>query len=102
DARSPRPAGRPFRRQAGPTSMTRDRVKLALTLAGGIVLVTLPYWVGDLYQLHLASLIGAYWALIAGLNLVVGYTGQLSIGHVGLLAVGSYCFAILAGKVGLN
>ena len=58
-------------------------------------LITLPWWAGDLYKLHLAALICAYWVLIGGLNLVVGYSGQLSIGHVGLLAIGAYCFAIL-------
>jgi branched-chain amino acid transport system permease protein len=82
--------------------MTGSRTKLALVAAGGLALATLPYWAGDLYQLHLAALIGAYWVLIAGLNLVVGYTGQLSIGHVGLLAVGAYGFAILAGRYGLD
>ena len=82
--------------------MTPHRIKGALLLVGGLALVALPYWAGDLYQLHLASLIGAYWILIAGLNLVVGYAGQLSIGHVGLLAVGSYCFAILAGTHGID
>src|SRR4051812_49879111 len=81
--------------------MTPDRMKGALVLAGALALVALPYWAGDLYQLHLATLIGAYWVLIAGLNLVVGYTGQLSIGHVGLLAIGAYAFAILAGKSGV-
>ena len=40
--------------------------------------------------------------LIGGLNLVVGYSGQLSIGHVGLLAIGAYCFAILAGTHGVH
>ena len=40
--------------------------------------------------------------MIAGLNLVVGFTGQLSIGHVGLLSIGSYTFAILAGKMGVD
>jgi branched-chain amino acid transport system permease protein len=82
--------------------MTGARMKFVLLIGAGAGLVLLPYWTGDLYQLHLASLIGAYWVLIAGLNLVVGYTGQLSIGHVGLLAVGSYAFAIIAGKLGLN
>jgi branched-chain amino acid transport system permease protein len=82
--------------------MTRERTTGALLVAAALALVALPYWAGDLYQLHLASLIGAYWILIAGLNLVVGYSGQLSIGHVGLLAVGSYCFAILAGTHGIN
>jgi branched-chain amino acid transport system permease protein len=68
----------------------------------GILLVTLPYWSGNQYYLHVASLIGVYWILIAGLNLVVGYTGQLSIGHVGLLAVGSYCYAILTHTYDVN
>lgn len=82
--------------------MTPDRLRGVALVAGGLALVALPWWAGDLYQLHLASLIGAYWILIAGLNLVVGYAGQLSIGHVGLLAVGSYCFAILAGTHGVD
>ncbi len=61
-------------------------------------LAALPWWARDQYQLHLASLIAVYWILIAGLNLVVGFSGQLSIGHVGLLAIGAYGFAILAGS----
>lgn len=80
--------------------MTGFRIRPAFLLLGGLALAALPWWAGDLYQLHLASLIGCYWVLIAGLNLVVGYTGQLSIGHVGLLAVGAYGFAILAGTHG--
>ena len=65
-----------------------------------LIAVTLPLWSGNRYQLHLAALICVYWILIAGLNLVVGYTGQLSIGHVGLLAIGAYAFSILAGTMG--
>ena len=75
------------------------RTGLFLTVAA-LLVATLPRWAGDQYQLHLAALICVYWILIAGLNLVVGYTGQLSIGHVGLLAIGAYAFAILAGKMG--
>jgi branched-chain amino acid transport system permease protein len=74
-----------------------DRKTLALAL-GALAAVTLPWWAADQYQLHLAALICVYWILIAGLNLVVGYTGQLSIGHVGLLSIGAYTFAILVGK----
>jgi len=75
------------------------RTGLFLTVAA-LLVATLPRWAGDQYQLHLAALICVYWILIAGLNLVVGYTGQLSIGHVGLLAIGAYAFAIFAGKMG--
>ena len=76
--------------------------RLLLGLLGALVVLTLPFWVPDFYQLHLATLIGVYWVLVAGLNLVVGFTGPLSVGHVGLLAIGSYAFAILAGKYGLD
>lgn len=70
--------------------------------AAAAALATLPFWAGDQYQLHLAALIGAYWILIAGLNLVVGFSGQLSVGHVGLLAIGAYGFAIVAGTHGVD
>ena len=79
------------------TANLRTGIALAVAL---LLVATLPRWAGDQYQLHLAALICVYWILIAGLNLVVGYTGQLSIGHVGLLAIGAYAFAILAGKMG--
>lgn len=68
------------------------------TIAAIAAVATLPWWVADQYQLHLAALIAVYWVLICGLNLVVGFSGQLSIGHVGLLAIGAYGFAILAGR----
>ena len=79
------------------TATLRSGIVLA---AAALLLATLPLWAGDQYLLHLAALICVYWILIAGLNLVVGYTGQMSIGHVGLLAIGAYAFAILAGKAG--
>ena len=79
------------------TANLRTGISLAVA---ALLVATLPRWAGDQYQLHLAALICVYWILIAGLNLVVGYTGQLSIGHVGLLAIGAYAFAILAGKMG--
>jgi len=69
--------------------------------AAALLAAGLPFWSTDQYQVHLASLICCYWVLIAGLNLVVGYSGQLSIGHVGLLSIGAYTFAILSGKWGL-
>ena len=82
--------------------MNSQTTKTLSLIVGAILIATLPFWAGDQYQLHLAALIAVYWILIAGLNLVVGFTGQLSIGHVGLLSIGSYTFAILAGKMGID
>ena len=79
-----------------------DAKGIALRGAFAVAAATLPLWAADQYQLHLATLIAAYWVLIGGLNLVIGYSGQLSIGHVGLLSIGAYGFAILAGKAGLH
>ena len=72
-------------------------MRLLVGMAVAALLGLLPLTGINPYQLHLASLIAIYWILIAGLNLVVGYSGQISIGHVGLLAIGAYCFTVLAG-----
>ncbi len=74
--------------------LSKSRARI-LILA--IVLLTLPLWVANPYYLHIATLIGTYWILICGLNLAVGYAGILSIGHVALLSIGAYCYAILTG-----
>ncbi len=72
-------------------------MRLGTGLATAAALASLPLWISNQYELHLAALLAVYWVLIAGLNLVVGYSGQLSIGHVGLLAIGAYVYTILAG-----
>jgi len=82
----------------------RRRSKLhALALLGFLALVaSLPFLTDDRYLLRIATVTTVYWVLIAGLNLLVGYAGVLSIGHVGLLAIGAYTFAILAGPYGID
>jgi branched-chain amino acid transport system permease protein len=67
-----------------------------------VVVAVFPFLAPNLYYLHVVTMIGVYWVLIATLNLLVGYTGQLSIGHVGLLAVGAYAFCLLVGSAGWN
>ena len=37
-----------------------------------------------------------------GLNILVGLTGQISLGHVGFYAIGAYTGALLATKLGLG
>ena len=73
----------------------------ACVIAGGLLVATLPWWAVNGYWLHVASLICTYWVLIAGLNLVVGFSGQLSIGHVGLFAIGAYVFGAATGTYDL-
>jgi len=51
--------------------------------------------------LGVTSLIGITIIAVTGLNILVGYCGQLSIGHAGFMAVGAYTTAILTNKLGV-
>ena len=57
---------------------------------------TAPLYLGN-YWLSVASTIGITVVAVTGLNLLLGYCGQLSVGHAGFIAVGAYTTAILAG-----
>lgn len=63
--------------------------------AGGAALVVWP-WVAPRYFVFLASLVLVNSIVALGLNLLSGYTNQLSFGHAGFLAIGAYTAALLA------
>lgn len=66
------------------------------TIAAVIVLLALiPSTGANPYTLHVASLIGIYAIVAMGLNLVFGYTGQISLGHAAYFAVGAYASALI-------
>ena len=71
--------------------MTR-RVTLAIAV---LALVCWP-WIAPRYFVFLASLVAVNAVVAIGLNLLSGYTNQLSFGHAGFLAIGAYTTALLA------
>ncbi len=54
------------------------------------------------YWTVIATRAAIYWVLVAGLNLVVGFAGQLAIGYVALLTLGAYTASVLVEKLGLH
>lgn len=50
------------------------------------------------YLIHLAILIGIYSILTVSLNLAVGFTGLMNLGHVGFFGIGAYTSALLATR----
>jgi branched-chain amino acid transport system permease protein len=64
------------------------------------VLAVVPYF-ATTYWLDVLNRIGIAIIGALGLNILVGYTGQISIGHAAFLAVGAYATAILEIKAGL-
>ena len=53
------------------------------------------------YQLSLANLIGIAALGAVGLNILVGYTGQISVGHGAFMSVGAYTAAALISRYGM-
>jgi branched-chain amino acid transport system permease protein len=98
-----------FHRETGvfKTSYASDMALYPLPIARGTVIgllvlfiVIVPLVFGEYYlsiiNLVLISIVGAL-----GLNILVGYTGQISIGHGAFMSVGAYTAANLAVRAGL-
>ena len=54
--------------------------------------------VRDDYLVLIATRAAVYWVLVSGLNLVVGFAGQLAIGWVSLLTIGAYTTSIIVAR----
>ena len=48
------------------------------------------------YHLGLGARVAIYFIAILGLNILTGYTGQISIGHGAFMAIGGYTTAIMS------
>jgi branched-chain amino acid transport system permease protein len=72
----------------------------ALAVVGILLLLAFPQLIPNPYYIHLAETILIYAILLFGLDIVVGYTGQVSLGHAGLFGIGSYTTGVLVFKLG--
>ena len=67
---------------------------------GLALLAAAPLMTSNPYYIHMIGTIMIYAILLFGLDIVVGYTGQVSLGHAGLFGVGSYTAGVLFLKLG--
>lgn len=65
-----------------------------------IALLTLPIWVQNQYHLHIAIQAALFAVLALSLNLLLGYTGQLSLGHAAFFGIGAYTSALVNKHLG--
>jgi branched-chain amino acid transport system permease protein len=81
----------------------RAQLAVRLGLIAGVVLVIalLPLMLSD-YNRSQGAEVGVFFMAILGLNIVTGYTGQISIGHGAFMALGGYTTAILTHSHGWN
>lgn len=69
-------------------------MRRALLLLWIVLLITLPLWMRDQYYLHVLITTGIFTIAAMSLNLLLGYTGQLSLGHVAFFGIGAYASAL--------
>ncbi|CAB3767620.1 branched-chain amino acid ABC transporter ATP-binding protein/permease [Paraburkholderia solisilvae] len=80
----------------------KNTSKKALAIGLGLIaLAVFPLLSGNPYYIHLVETIMIYAILLFGLDIVVGYTGQVSLGHAGLFGVGAYTAGVLFMKLGM-
>jgi len=71
----------------------------ALHLALGALALTAPIMITSSYILHVIIMCYISAIAIYGLNLILGYTGQLSLAHAGFYGIGAYTLGILTLKL---
>jgi branched-chain amino acid transport system permease protein len=76
------------------------RSYIALCIGGVLALALFPVAVHNPYYTHLLETIMIYAIVLFGLDIVVGYTGQVSLGHAGLFGIGAYTAGVLVLKFG--
>jgi len=64
------------------------------------VLALLPLALPNAYYFDVAIRIAINACVAIGLNLLIGYTGQISLGHAGFFGLGAYASAILTAHYG--
>jgi branched-chain amino acid transport system permease protein len=65
-------------------------LRVAALIISIVALATLPFWMGGIYYVNVASQILFYAVFALGLNVLVGYAGLVSLGHAGLFGIASY------------
>ncbi len=67
-----------------------------LTALWLLFLFSLPLWMDNQYVLHILVVTGIFIIAAMSLNLLLGYAGQLSLGHVAFFGIGAYASALVS------
>jgi len=78
--------------------LKQNRLLVPLCILGAFLY---PLVIRDAYFMHMAILISIYTLLAISINLLLGYTGQLSLGHSAFFGVGAYASALLHLTLGV-
>lgn len=82
--------------------MNRRNGTIILLIVVIVASLILPQVVSDSYTRRLLNLAGIYCIAVLGLNVIMGWGGQISFAHAGLWGVGAYTSALLATRLGVS
>ncbi|RYF43974.1 MAG: branched-chain amino acid ABC transporter ATP-binding protein/permease [Comamonadaceae bacterium] len=81
------------------SAMQRHTIGLAAAAAAAVFG---PWLITNEFHLKIIFTAGMYYLAACGLNVLVGWSGQKSLGHAGLFAAGAYTAALLTAQAGWN
>ena len=76
-------------------------IKITSIVLAIAVAAFLPTLWPNPYYIHLMVVIGIYAILLLGLDIVVGYVGEVSLGHAALFGIGAYTAGVLNFQLGV-
>jgi ABC-type branched-subunit amino acid transport system ATPase component/ABC-type branched-subunit amino acid transport system permease subunit len=85
---------------AAPASPKPPAARVAIFVAALVVLAVAPL-VASSYVVHILSVMGIAVILALGLNLLMGYAGQVSLANAAFYGIGAYVVAILGNRYGV-
>jgi branched-chain amino acid transport system permease protein len=64
------------------------------------ILIVLPFFIPNAFYMDLVIRMAINAVIVLGLNLLIGFAGQISLGHAGFLGIGAYASAVLPTHFG--
>ncbi len=83
-------------------AMNRNTYSKVIDFMLFLIIFLFPLFDSNEYHLDVAVIIGIYCIINIGLNLLLGNTGQISIGQAAFFGIGAYCSAVLTTNLHLT
>jgi branched-chain amino acid transport system permease protein len=78
------------------------KILFLFTIAVAVFPLIVPHVEGIGHYIDIMIFVGIFSLISMGLSLLMGYAGQISLGHAAFFGIGAYTSAVLTGKFGLN
>lgn len=72
-----------------------------LVVVVGVIVLALPQFLSSNFYLRVAAVVYINALAVLGLNLLMGFAGQVSLGHAGFFGIGAYAVALGPAYLGL-